>query len=150
MNYLYQWFGNIHCYKASYFSAQLSDYVVIYVGLPVLAIPNMCILCCLTGCEYFALRLNHLLERIFMSAPQCINSFRYPDLFTILLRSVDVWADCGDAITPIMKLLVELCQNRQQRLQYEMASCSAVLLFREVSKIICTYGETDDLFILRG
>ncbi|MCP9256874.1 XPO7 [Dirofilaria immitis] len=64
----------------------------------------------------------------------------YPNVFSILARSVDVWADCTEVISPILKLLVELCQNRQQRLQFEMSSCSAVLLFREVSKIICTYG----------
>ncbi|VDN84906.1 unnamed protein product, partial [Brugia pahangi] len=60
----------------------------------------------------------------------------YPNVFSILVRSVDVWADCTEVVSPIMKLLVELCQNRQQRLQFEMSSCSAVLLFREVSKII--------------
>lgn len=65
---------------------------------------------------------------------------RYPNVFSILVRSVDVWADCTEVVSPILKLLVELCQNRQQRLQFEMSSCSAVLLFREVSKIICTYG----------
>ncbi|VDK76048.1 unnamed protein product [Litomosoides sigmodontis] len=64
----------------------------------------------------------------------------YPNVFSILARSVDVWADCTEVVSPILKLLVELCQNRQQRLQFEMSSCSAVLLFREVSKIICTYG----------
>ncbi|VDK31333.1 unnamed protein product [Gongylonema pulchrum] len=66
--------------------------------------------------------------------------YRYPNVFSILLSSVDVWADCTDVTSPALKLLAELCQNRQQRLQFEMSSCSAVLLFREVSKIICTYG----------
>ncbi|PIO68648.1 hypothetical protein TELCIR_09552 [Teladorsagia circumcincta] len=43
-------------------------------------------------------------------------------------------------MTPIFRLLAELCQNRQQRLKFEMSSCSAVLLFKEASKIICAYG----------
>ncbi|VDK52579.1 unnamed protein product [Anisakis simplex] len=65
----------------------------------------------------------------------------YPNVFSILARSVEVWTNCTDVVSPVLKLLCELCQNRQQRLQFEMSSCSAVLLFREVSKIICTYGE---------
>lgn len=65
----------------------------------------------------------------------------YPNVFSILLRSVELWADCSEIMSPLLKVIVELCQNRQQRLQFEMSSCSAVLLFREVSKIICTYGE---------
>ncbi|VDM45504.1 unnamed protein product [Toxocara canis] len=65
----------------------------------------------------------------------------YPNVFSILARSVELWTGCTDVVSPVLKLLCELCQNRQQRLQFEMSSCSAVLLFREVSKIICTYGE---------
>lgn len=47
--------------------------------------------------------------------------------------------------TPILRFLGELCQNRQQRLKFEMTSCSAVLLFREVSKIIVAYGEKNHI-----
>uniref|UniRef100_A0A0N4YFH9 Ran-binding protein 16 (inferred by orthology to a D. melanogaster protein) n=1 Tax=Nippostrongylus brasiliensis TaxID=27835 RepID=A0A0N4YFH9_NIPBR len=49
--------------------------------------------------------------------------------------------DLSCVMTPIFRLLAELCQNRQQRLKFEMSSCSAVLLFKEASKIICAYGE---------
>uniref|UniRef100_F1KSW2 Exportin-7 n=1 Tax=Ascaris suum TaxID=6253 RepID=F1KSW2_ASCSU len=65
----------------------------------------------------------------------------YPNVFSIMARSVELWTGCTDVVSPVLKLLCELCQNKQQRLQFEMSSCSAVLLFREVSKIICTYGE---------
>uniref|UniRef100_A0A0N5ABI6 Importin-11 n=1 Tax=Syphacia muris TaxID=451379 RepID=A0A0N5ABI6_9BILA len=65
----------------------------------------------------------------------------YPNVFNIMLRSVELWADCSTVMSAVLKLLVELCQNRQQRLQFEMSSCSAVLLFREASKIICSFGE---------
>lgn len=65
----------------------------------------------------------------------------YPNMFSVMLRSVEYWADCSAVMSAVLKLLVELCQNRQQRLQFEMSSCSAVLLFREASKIICLFGE---------
>uniref|UniRef100_A0A915DT75 Uncharacterized protein n=1 Tax=Ditylenchus dipsaci TaxID=166011 RepID=A0A915DT75_9BILA len=51
---------------------------------------------------------------------------------------------CGqnvaDVTTLILKLIVELTINRQSRLTYDMHSCVSVILFREVSKIICNYG----------
>ncbi|VDD88080.1 unnamed protein product [Enterobius vermicularis] len=65
----------------------------------------------------------------------------YPNVFNIMLRSVELWVDCSAVMSAVLKLLIELCQNRQQRLQFEMSSCSAVLLFREASKIICSFGE---------
>ena len=42
--------------------------------------------------------------------------------------------------TPILKLFAELVQNRSQRLQFDVSSPNGILLFREASKIICTYG----------
>ena len=43
--------------------------------------------------------------------------------------------------TPVLKLFAELVQNRSQRLQFDVSSPNGILLFREASKIICTYGE---------
>ena len=42
--------------------------------------------------------------------------------------------------TPVLKLFAELVQNRSQRLQFDVSSPNGILLFREASKIICTYG----------
>merc|ERR1719203_2092859 len=42
--------------------------------------------------------------------------------------------------TPILKLFAELVQNRSQRLQFDVSSPNGILLFREASKIICSYG----------
>ncbi|CAD6193890.1 unnamed protein product [Caenorhabditis auriculariae] len=71
---------------------------------------------------------------------QVLFDWMYPDVFNILLFSVGKWSNSSDVTTPVMRLLSELAQNRQQRLKFEMSSCSAVLLFREISKIICVYG----------
>ena len=43
--------------------------------------------------------------------------------------------------TPVLKLFAELVQNRSQRLQFDVSSPNGILLFREASKIICTYGK---------
>ncbi|EPB72653.1 hypothetical protein ANCCEY_08247 [Ancylostoma ceylanicum] len=71
---------------------------------------------------------------------QIMFDWLYPDVFNIMLRAVEEWSSCPQVMTPIFRLLAELCQNRQQRLKFEMSSCSAVLLFKEASKIICSYG----------
>lgn len=42
--------------------------------------------------------------------------------------------------TPVLKLFAELVQNRSQRLQFDASSPNGILLFREASKIICSYG----------
>lgn len=46
-----------------------------------------------------------------------------------------------DQVTsPILKLFAELVQNRSQRLQFDSTSPNGVLLFREASKVLCSYG----------
>ncbi|VDL81966.1 unnamed protein product [Nippostrongylus brasiliensis] len=70
---------------------------------------------------------------------QIVFDWLYPDMFNIMMRAV---------MTPIFRLLAELCQNRQQRLKFEMSSCSAVLLFKEASKIICAYGGSERLLVM--
>ncbi|CAK5024474.1 unnamed protein product [Meloidogyne enterolobii] len=55
-------------------------------------------------------------------------------------ESIKLWIDNADVVTPILKLLAELVMNRQSRLQYDMQSCMAVVLFRNIAKVICEYG----------
>ena len=68
------------------------------------------------------------------------NHFRLPDLFAVMLESVRLWTGIADLTTPILKLIVEFTMNRQSRLTYDMHTCTSVILFREVSKVICEYG----------
>ncbi|TNN44937.1 Exportin-7 [Liparis tanakae] len=42
--------------------------------------------------------------------------------------------------TPVLKLMAELVHNRSQRLQFDVSSPNGILLFRETSKMITTYG----------
>ncbi|PAA78259.1 hypothetical protein BOX15_Mlig011024g1, partial [Macrostomum lignano] len=46
-----------------------------------------------------------------------------------------------EVTTPILKLYAEVAQNRSNRLQFDVASPDGVLLFRELSRVVCTYGE---------
>ena len=134
-----------------------------FVGLLLRATWSLSIPCCLIGCKFASIFFFYFtfygfsvhLYRCFATKEMFFSSFvvgslkffligaiwfRYPSVFSVMLRSVQYWADCSDVMSAVLKLLVELCQNRQQRLQFEMSSCSAVLLFREASKIICSYG----------
>ncbi len=88
----------------------------------------------------------------------------YPAYTPILQRAVEIWFQdpqvnnkwgksylknikiyinftAVQVTTPILKLFAELVQNRSQRLQFDVSSPNGILLFREASKIICSYGE---------
>ncbi|XP_062044685.1 ran-binding protein 17 isoform X5 [Lepus europaeus] len=64
----------------------------------------------------------------------------YPTYLPILQRAVERWYGEPACTTPILKLLAELMQNRSQRLNFDVSSPNGILLFREASKMICTYG----------
>jgi len=53
---------------------------------------------------------------------------------------VELWFHDPHVTTPVLKLFAELVQNRSQRLQFDVCSPNGILLFREASKMICTYG----------
>lgn len=64
----------------------------------------------------------------------------YPAYTPILHRAVEIWYQDPQVTTPVLKLFAELVQNRSQRLQFDVSSPNGILLFREASKMICTYG----------
>ncbi|KAH0956372.1 hypothetical protein HN011_009423 [Eciton burchellii] len=64
----------------------------------------------------------------------------YPHYTPILLHAVELWHHEPQVTTPVLKLFAELVQNRSQRLQFDASSPNGILLFREASKIICSYG----------
>lgn len=57
-----------------------------------------------------------------------------------MLHAVELWHYEPQVTTPILKLFAELTQNRSQRLQFDASSPNGILLFREASKVICSYG----------
>lgn len=64
----------------------------------------------------------------------------YPAYTPILQTAVEMWFSDPQVTTPILKLFAELVQNRSQRLQFDVSSPNGILLFREASKVICSYG----------
>ncbi|XP_055712629.1 ran-binding protein 16 isoform X2 [Phlebotomus papatasi] len=64
----------------------------------------------------------------------------YPDYTPILIRAIELWGHDPTVTTPILKLFAEFVHNRSQRLHFDVSSPNGVLLFREASKVICTYG----------
>lgn len=64
----------------------------------------------------------------------------YPNYTPILLHAVELWHYEPQVTTPVLKLFAELVQNRSQRLQFDASSPNGILLFREASKVICSYG----------
>ncbi|KAJ8705655.1 hypothetical protein PYW08_012701 [Mythimna loreyi] len=64
----------------------------------------------------------------------------YPVYMKVLLRGIEVWFSEPALTTPVLKLTAELAQNRNQRLHFDVSSPNGILLFRELSNIICAYG----------
>uniref|UniRef100_A0A6A7FXJ8 Exportin-7-A-like n=2 Tax=Hirondellea gigas TaxID=1518452 RepID=A0A6A7FXJ8_9CRUS len=64
----------------------------------------------------------------------------YPTYSGIFIRGLEIWSHDPEVTTPILKLYAELVQNKSQRLQFDVASPNGILLFREASKVIVTYG----------
>ncbi|XP_077782607.1 ran-binding protein 17 isoform X5 [Podarcis muralis] len=64
----------------------------------------------------------------------------YPSYLPILQRAIELWYREPACTTPILKLMAEMMQNRSQRLNFDVSSPNGILLFREASKMICTYG----------
>ncbi|XP_070090024.1 ran-binding protein 17 isoform X9 [Equus caballus] len=73
----------------------------------------------------------------------------YPAYLPILQRAVEQWYGEPACTTPILKLMAELMQNRSQRLNFDVSSPNGILLFREASKMICTYAisETEPVLL---
>ncbi|NWQ80180.1 RBP17 protein, partial [Columbina picui] len=64
----------------------------------------------------------------------------YPAYISVLQRAIELWYREPACTTPILKLMAEFMQNRSQRLNFDGSSPNGILLFREASKMICTYG----------
>ncbi|XP_045456955.1 exportin-7-B [Melitaea cinxia] len=64
----------------------------------------------------------------------------YPVYLKVIVRGIELWFSEPALTTPALKLAGELAQNRNQRLQFDVSSPNGILLFRELSGIICAYG----------
>lgn len=64
----------------------------------------------------------------------------YPRYLPLFTKAIELWYNEPFVSTPILKLMSELVQNRSQRLTFEISSPNGILLFREASRLVCTYG----------
>lgn len=64
----------------------------------------------------------------------------YPQHFPTILCCLEAWADTPAVTTPLLKFIAEFALNKSQRLTFDSSSPNGILLFREVSKVLVTYG----------
>ena len=80
----------------------------------------------------------------------------YPNYIAMLYRTAELWFDepqvlskcCINqwltvylqVILPMLKFLAELVYDKNRRLAFPPSSANGILLFKEVSKILCSYG----------
>jgi exportin-7 len=54
---------------------------------------------------------------------------------------LEAFADVPAVTTPLLKFMSEFVFNKSQRLTFDSSSANGILLFREVSKVLVTYGK---------
>lgn len=64
----------------------------------------------------------------------------YPAHFPTILSCLEAWADSPNVTTALLKFMAEFVLNKTQRLTFDSSSPNGILLFREVSKVLSTYG----------
>merc|ERR1712091_717859 len=64
----------------------------------------------------------------------------YPLRSPVLLAALETFCEDPEVTTPLLKFMAEFVMNKSQRLTFDSSSPNGILLFREVSKILCAYG----------
>eukprot|EP01117_Protostelium_nocturnum_P010320 TRINITY_DN3708_c0_g1_i1.p1 TRINITY_DN3708_c0_g1~~TRINITY_DN3708_c0_g1_i1.p1 ORF type:complete len:1062 (-),score=375.41 TRINITY_DN3708_c0_g1_i1:42-3227(-) len=64
----------------------------------------------------------------------------YPDYFLIFRKIAEVYFDDHDVIVPLLKLGSELAHNSGGRITFDASSVNGILLFREISGLLVSYG----------
>lgn len=64
----------------------------------------------------------------------------YPRRSPVLLAALEAYCEDPEVTTPLLKFMAEFVHNKSQRLTFDASSPNGILLFREVSKILCAYG----------
>lgn len=58
----------------------------------------------------------------------------------VLHKVSEAWYDSPEATTPLLKFVAEFVLNKSGRLTFDCSSPNGILLFRETSQILVTYG----------
>ncbi|KAI8388848.1 armadillo-type protein [Radiomyces spectabilis] len=83
--------------------------------------------------------------RGFLSAIQTRQNFLlffewfYPEYMPIVFRALEAWSP-NPIANVLLRFFAEFVQNKNQRLHFEISSPNGILIFRDMSQIISTYG----------
>ncbi|GAU92882.1 hypothetical protein RvY_04905-2 [Ramazzottius varieornatus] len=64
----------------------------------------------------------------------------YPKYLTVCERVIEYWYAEPTVANPMLKFMMELDQNRSQRIQFDISSPNNILLFKEICKVFTVYG----------
>lgn len=64
----------------------------------------------------------------------------HPACFVLCNRVAETWHNEPQVMTALLKFLNEFVHNKGQRIIFDQSSANGILLFRETSAILCTYG----------
>ncbi len=64
----------------------------------------------------------------------------YPEHFPVFTRAANEWSDSPEVSTALLKFMHEFVWNKAQRLAFDQSSPNGILLFREVSSVVCAFG----------
>jgi len=84
-----------------------------------------------TSCEPYAMLFDWLVDNPKNPATSRV---------TLFSRALDIWWDDPEVTTPLLKFMAEFVYNKAQRITFEQSSPNGILLFREASTILVTYG----------
>merc|ERR1712190_180354 len=84
-----------------------------------------------TSCEPYAMLFEWLVDNPKNPAASRV---------TLFSRALDVWWDTPEVTTPLLKFMSEFVYNKAQRISFDQSSPNGILLFREASTILVTYG----------
>jgi len=65
----------------------------------------------------------------------------YPDYLPMFVRAAEIWWNDAAVTTPLLKFVAELAHNKCQRIVFDCSSPNGILLFREASRLLVTYGQ---------
>ena len=75
-------------------------------------------------------------KRTYILLFDCLN----PAYMQVFKHAIEVWYHDPSVTSPLLKFFGELCRNKSQRINFGQSSANGILLFREASALICTYG----------
>eukprot|EP00497_Spongosphaera_streptacantha_P002971 TRINITY_DN3605_c0_g1_i1.p1 TRINITY_DN3605_c0_g1~~TRINITY_DN3605_c0_g1_i1.p1 ORF type:complete len:116 (-),score=26.77 TRINITY_DN3605_c0_g1_i1:2-349(-) len=65
----------------------------------------------------------------------------HPQNFHIFLRMFETWWDTAEVVIPMLRFMAELVDEKAQRISFPSSSPNGIILFKETSKVLQTYGE---------